>query len=324
MKWYSWGKKAFQAATSENKPIFLSIGSQLFEDGQLSKLMNETFINIRVDHTQLPEIAKLYRVFAEVLLSSGVSWPLNLILTPDLKPFFAATDLPVDSQDGMMGLKQVCTHINEKWLGERDELIDEANEILELVSNGMIVKGDVLPDKELLDRSVDEILVEGEPETLPRHFRTLLENYGMLRQDQRAMYFANKITGEEEVFDQSMETLEGIALEIRSLLSQEESGLERAQDLAGILEKDFKAIDGAFYSLAKDQAVLLRRVDIEDGGNSIHCENLLRLYQIKGDLSYLHQAEDVLRACKPAMEQDPLACGMHLNNLLTYLEYKKT
>ena len=109
--WYPWGPEAFEQAKKLDRPIFLSIGyatchwchvmeKESFENPEIAKLMNETFINIKVDREELPEVDSIYMEFAQALMASAGGWPLNLILTPDLKPFFAVTYLPPANRRG--------------------------------------------------------------------------------------------------------------------------------------------------------------------------------------------------------------------------------
>ena len=116
--WYPWGEEAFKAAREQNKPIFLSIGyatchwchvmeKESFESEQIAKELNDAFISIKVDREELPQVDSLYMEFAQSMMSGAAGWPLNVILTPDLKPFFATTYLPPHSSHGMMGLSDL-------------------------------------------------------------------------------------------------------------------------------------------------------------------------------------------------------------------------
>ncbi len=99
--WYPWGKEAFKKAEEEDKPIFLSIGystchwchvmeKESFEDEEVAKLMNETFINIKVDREERPDIDQFYMNICIMVRGHG-GWPLTVIMTPDKKPFYVAT-----------------------------------------------------------------------------------------------------------------------------------------------------------------------------------------------------------------------------------------
>ena len=97
--WYPWGEEALKVAKQENKPILLSIGystchfchlmaKESFSNCEVAALTNAHFINIKVDREEHPEIDAIYREFAQLLSPFGGGWPLNVILTPLLKPFF--------------------------------------------------------------------------------------------------------------------------------------------------------------------------------------------------------------------------------------------
>ena len=90
------------------------------------------------------------------------------------------------------------------------------------------------------------------------------------------------------------------------------------------MERDFKELDGAFYQTDGEDMLPIRKCDFYDGaepsGNGVHTENLLRLYAITKEEKYLKQAEDVLKAAKPVIEQFAPAAFYHLLGLLKYLE----
>ena len=107
VEWYPWEEEAFKRAKSEDKPIFLSIGystchwchvmsRESFEDNEVARLMNETFINIKVDREERPDIDNTYMTVCQMVTGQG-GWPLTLILTPEKLPFYAATYLPKHS-----------------------------------------------------------------------------------------------------------------------------------------------------------------------------------------------------------------------------------
>ncbi len=160
--WYPWGEEAFQRAKQEDKPIFLSIGyatchwchvmeKESFENNEIARLLNDSFINIKVDREEMPEIDSLYMEFAQSLMSGSAGWPLNLILTPELKPFFAATYLPPHAKPGMIGLDQLVERIKEVWTSEEKErVIDQAGRIVDLFSSQVHTQGDVIPGPEVV------------------------------------------------------------------------------------------------------------------------------------------------------------------------------
>ncbi|MEJ2529292.1 MAG: thioredoxin domain-containing protein, partial [Gammaproteobacteria bacterium] len=106
VEWYPWGDEALETARADNRPILLSIGysachwchvmaHESFEDEETAALMNEQFINIKVDREERPDLDKIYQTAHQLLLQRGGGWPLTVFLTPDRQiPFFAGTYFP--------------------------------------------------------------------------------------------------------------------------------------------------------------------------------------------------------------------------------------
>lgn len=157
--WYPWGEEAFQCSKETDRPIFLSIGyatchwchvmeRESFENPAIAKLMNDNFVNVKVDREEMPEIDSLYMEFAQSMMPGSAGWPLNVLLTPDLKPFFAATYLPPYDRQGMMGLPELIHKISEVWNSEEKErILEQASKIVELFSANIHTAGDQLPGK---------------------------------------------------------------------------------------------------------------------------------------------------------------------------------
>ncbi len=173
--WYPWGEEAFKAAKELDKPIFLSIGyatchwchvmeKESFEDEEIAQLLNKTFINIKVDREELPQVDSLYMEFAQSMIAGAAGWPLNVILTPDLQPFFAATYLPKHSRQGLMGLAELIDRIQEVWGGEeRERVLDQASRIVEVFAEGIQSNGEELPDKELIEDTAEMLFRMSDP-----------------------------------------------------------------------------------------------------------------------------------------------------------------
>lgn len=171
MDWFPWGPEAFAIAQEQNKLIFLSIGyatchwchimaHESFENEEIAQRLNDAFVNIKVDREELPEIDALYMEFAQVLMSFPAGWPLNLILTPDLKPLFAVTYLPPVSRRGLIGIVEFIDHVQKIWTSDaREDLIEQASKIVELFRSAIRTTGDAMPAKELLEEA-GELLYE--------------------------------------------------------------------------------------------------------------------------------------------------------------------
>jgi uncharacterized protein YyaL (SSP411 family) len=130
--WHPWSKEAFEKASKENKPIFLSIGystchwchvmeKESFEDQEVAKLMNQTFISIKVDREERPDIDSTYMRVCQIMTGSG-GWPLTIIMTPDRKPFFAATYLPKESRFGRAGMMEMIPRIMALWKYQQENI----------------------------------------------------------------------------------------------------------------------------------------------------------------------------------------------------------
>jgi hypothetical protein len=138
--WYPWGDEAFEKARKEDKPIFLSIGystchwchvmeRESFEDHEVAKLMNETFVSIKVDREERPDLDHIYMTVCQILTGSG-GWPLNIFMTPDKRPFFAATYIPKESRFGRMGMMDLIPRVKQVWKERRDEVLNSADKIM--------------------------------------------------------------------------------------------------------------------------------------------------------------------------------------------------
>ncbi len=211
--WYPWGNEAFQAAMDQDKPIFLSIGyatchwchtmeAESFEDSEVAQLLNKAFINIKVDREELPEVDGLYMEFAQSMMSGSAGWPLNVILTPDLQPFFAVTYLPPRPTDEMMGLTDLIDRIQDVWNSDdRPRVIEQAEKIVEVFSNSIHSKGEELPDEALVEDAIDLLYkmadpvyggMKGAPKFPIAYQVNLLMQYSSLKNDSRALFIVER------------------------------------------------------------------------------------------------------------------------------------
>jgi uncharacterized protein YyaL (SSP411 family) len=169
--WYPWGPEAFEKAQQEDKPIFLSIGystchwchvmeRESFEDLEVADLMNEVFVSIKVDREERPDIDQVYMVVCQMLTGGG-GWPLTIVMTPDKRPFYAATYIPRETRFGRIGMLDLIPRVNEMWLTRRSEVVDSAGQITENVS--MVLRGTspgdagAAVDESMLHRAYDQL-----------------------------------------------------------------------------------------------------------------------------------------------------------------------
>jgi hypothetical protein len=140
VEWYSWGEEAFEKARAEDKPILVSIGysachwchvmeHESFEDEQTAAIMNEHFVNIKVDMEERPDVDQIYMNFVQLTTGHG-GWPMNVFVTPDKIPFFGGTYFPPDRRYNMQSWQQVLVSVAEAYRDKREELLHSASEIL--------------------------------------------------------------------------------------------------------------------------------------------------------------------------------------------------
>ncbi|MDF7806084.1 thioredoxin domain-containing protein [Pontiellaceae bacterium B12219] len=144
VNWYPWGEEAFEAAQQQGKPIFLSIGyatchwchvmeHESFENEEIAELMNEAFICIKVDREERPDIDNIYMTVCQMMTGQG-GWPLTIVMTPDKRPFHAATYIPPDQRFGRMGMKQLIPSISSVWENQREKVLESSGHITNVLA----------------------------------------------------------------------------------------------------------------------------------------------------------------------------------------------
>jgi len=141
--WYGWGNEAFEKAQAEDKPVFLSIGystchwchvmaKESFEDEDVAEMMNEAFVSIKVDREERPDIDSTYMTACQMMTGNG-GWPLTIVMTPEKKPFFAATYIPKEPRFGMAGIRQLIPRIKAVWEQNRAEVLASADKVISVL-----------------------------------------------------------------------------------------------------------------------------------------------------------------------------------------------
>jgi len=149
--WYPWGEEAFETAREEDKPIFLSIGystchwchvmeEESFENEEVASAMNDAFVSIKVDREERPDVDSLYMSVCQMMRGQG-GWPLTILMTPDRRPFFAATYLPKHSRGNRMGMMDLVPRVQQLWEGEREKLLQDAEEVTDLLQRAVDESG---------------------------------------------------------------------------------------------------------------------------------------------------------------------------------------
>ena len=145
VNWYPWSDEAFSRAKAEDKPIFLSIGysschwchvmeRESFENNSVAETLNDSFICIKVDREERPDIDNFF-MDVSLLLTGRGGWPLHIIMTPDMKPFYAATYIPPYGITGQPGIMELVSLINEIWNNNRDRVNSITESVLKRIGD---------------------------------------------------------------------------------------------------------------------------------------------------------------------------------------------
>ncbi len=173
--WYPWGAEAFAAARDRDVPILLSIGysachwchvmaHESFEDADVAAVMNQHFVNVKVDREERPDVDDIYMEATQAMTGQG-GWPMTVVCTPDGRPFFAGTYFPKERRGGMIGFVELCQRIDELWHTKRDELFEQADQLTgSLGRSALMVPRDGLPSVADVDAAVTKLLAASDPE----------------------------------------------------------------------------------------------------------------------------------------------------------------
>ena len=171
--WYPWCDEAFEKSKAENKPVFLSIGystchwchvmaHESFEDEEVAELMNDTFVCIKVDREERPDIDNIYMTVCQMMTGSG-GWPLSIIMTPDRKPFFSATYIPKNSKYGKVGMLDFIPNLQTIWATRREEINRSADHISNALMDLSPVSADSSPDESIFATAYNALELSFDP-----------------------------------------------------------------------------------------------------------------------------------------------------------------
>ncbi len=181
--WYPWGTEAFELAQRRDRPVFVSIGysachwchvmaHESFEDPGVAGLLNASFVSIKVDREERPDVDAVYMEAVQALTGSG-GWPMSVFLMPDRRPFFGGTYFPPDDRRGTPSFATVLRALTDVWDNRRHEVVEQATELSEsIASRSALPRGSVtslFPDQpggarpDLLPIAVDELARRFDP-----------------------------------------------------------------------------------------------------------------------------------------------------------------
>src|SRR4030095_2795628 len=138
-----WGEEAFAKARAEDKPVLLSVGyaachwchvmeHESFEDDETAALMNERFVNVKVDREERPDVDSLY-MDAVVALTGHGGWPMTVFLTPDGEPFLGGTYFPPEPRHGLPSFRQVLVAVSDAYRESRGDVVRQARDLTQRV-----------------------------------------------------------------------------------------------------------------------------------------------------------------------------------------------
>lgn len=172
--WYPWGEAAFARARQEDKPILLSVGysachwchvmaHESFEDARTAALMNEHFVNVKVDREERPDVDALYMSAVQAMTGQG-GWPMTVVMTPDGEPFFGGTYFPPQDRHGHPAFKRVLSSLAAAWFQKRDEVLQSAKNATQYLQSlaSMSAEGELAASvleaaQQNLERSFDPV-----------------------------------------------------------------------------------------------------------------------------------------------------------------------
>ncbi|MBM4294684.1 MAG: thioredoxin domain-containing protein [Deltaproteobacteria bacterium] len=169
--WHQWGEEALAKARREDKPIFLSIGystchwchvmaHECFEDPAIAAVMNEHFVNIKLDREERPDLDETYMNAVTALTGRG-GWPLSLFLTPDLKPFYGGTYFPPEDRGGLPGFPRLLLAMSQAYRRNREQIAELGNKIIDhLRLVGEMPGGGGEPDRKELGHAVQRLFLD--------------------------------------------------------------------------------------------------------------------------------------------------------------------
>jgi len=170
--WNPWSDEAFERARLEDKPVFLSSGAiwchwchvmakECFEDEEVINLLNDNFINIKIDRDERPDIDRRYQQ-AVSLMTNGSGWPLSIFLTPDKKPFFGGTYFPPEDKFGRPGFRKILKTVSEYYKQNRDEIKKYSESLIDSLKRPSDYSAYI--ETGMLDEALKETLSEFDPQ----------------------------------------------------------------------------------------------------------------------------------------------------------------
>ncbi|MEL7208961.1 MAG: thioredoxin domain-containing protein, partial [Actinomycetota bacterium] len=173
--WYPWGEEAFERARELDRPVLLSVGysachwchvmaHESFEDDRTAALMNDLFVNVKVDREERPDVDAVYMDAVQAMTGHG-GWPMTVFLLPDGSPFYGGTYFPPVGRQGMPSFTDLCRSVAQAYADNRDQVADQARRLTEAVNrSATLAPADDLPPPDSVDEAARALLQHHDPD----------------------------------------------------------------------------------------------------------------------------------------------------------------
>ncbi len=276
--WYPWGEEALAKAKAENKPIFLSIGysachwchvmeHESFESEQTAALMNEHFVNIKVDREERPDLDSIY-MDAVVALTGHGGWPMSVFLTPTGVPFYGGTYYPPTPRQGMPGFEQVLNSISYAYHNQTDDVTANGKSLLARIGATIPLQATTDP----LDQNVPQQAVQ----MLRRNFDYVRGGFSGTPKFPQPMTYDFLLRA--YLRDGKESTLEMVELTLQKMA---QGGM-------------YDQLGGGFHRYSVDEVWLVPHFEKMLYDNALLARLYLHAYQLTGNLFYRHITEETL------------------------------
>ncbi|MSR83734.1 MAG: thioredoxin domain-containing protein [Candidatus Latescibacteria bacterium] len=276
--WYSWGEEALTRARAEDRPILLSVGysachwchvmeRECFENDQIAGLMNECFVNIKVDREERPDLDEIYMVAVQAMTGSG-GWPMTVFLTPDQRPFYGGTYFPPTDRYGRPGFPKVLAAVAEFYGNHRDQAHQQASRLTEaLRQNTVLPAGGAGLGVELIENACRQF---------KNNFDQAHGGFGQAPKFPASMSLALLLRHHRHSGDQ--EALEVVETSLKKMAH------------GGIYDQ----LGGGFHRYSVDEHWLVPHFEKMLYDNGLLTWVYLEAYQLTGDSSYRQVVEETL------------------------------
>ncbi|NLB84273.1 MAG: thioredoxin domain-containing protein [Synergistaceae bacterium] len=209
--WYPWGDEAFEKARKEDRPLFISIGyatchwchvmeDESFSDDEVASLLNDCCVSVKVDREERPDIDGTFMAVCQMMNGNG-GWPLNVMVTPEGLPFFAATYLPKRGSAGRPGLVDLVPRVKWLWKTQREQVEESAESIAEKLRNAANPEPGSIPGSAVINAAYREMEssfdaewggFSSEPKFPMASWLLFLSVYGQRMGEEKAFVMADK------------------------------------------------------------------------------------------------------------------------------------